>query len=176
MAVHWNVNTFQFVNFFSTCSKKAVHVGRQPSLSVMPYNGSIFVLQVHTDSFCYYTEEHNKDPFIKLCDHQPKSSTNIMTYTFAEWDALTAHFKAAKNDSYITVCHPSIMHGTYDMGQNPSVALFVMNDQLGVVEMHNGALREDFKDHSGCGTSVLYDHPTIILDSWNLTQFLNVSA
>jgi hypothetical protein len=171
-SANWDESTLSVTNFHTTCSSKAIGVGRSPSASILSLKGKTYIAQVHTDSYCGNSESHNKNATVSVCDATPVSTRNIMTYTVGEWSDLTNHLSNS-NNTFITNCHRQLVHGMYDMGQHPSITLYNHNDQIAAIEVHDGLVEHEFSDHSGCGTAIAYKHSTIVLDSWIVSNLVH---
>jgi hypothetical protein len=92
----------------------------------------------------------------------------VLEYSYGEWIDFEKHFKSEMG--YITSCHDDILHGMYDMGINPSVALYTDKFNLGMIAVHE-ALQSGFHDNSNCGVPRYHKAGTLIVDSWSLTVF-----
>jgi len=158
-----------------------VDVGSSLSVSLHDYNGQLMVLETHSNGFCWNSEPNNKQPTPATCSNTPFSIDYILNYNFGSFDDWTTHITNIINnkntsynlDSIFSSCHPTILHGAYDSGSSPQVALFSSYDDSGneallLAEVHVG-LPEKYNSSSQCGFALHMDG--IVLDSWLINQW-----
>lgn len=119
-------------------------------------------MQVHTEGFCYNTHWYNIRAHPSICDITPKPCPATLVYNYG---TLAAFESKIRTPEFITSCDNEIVHGAYDRGVQPSVALFTAKDNLGVAEIHRG---ERSVDIQFCGSSI-HDN-VLVLDSWRLSN------
>jgi len=119
------------------------------------------VMIVGGESFCYNNEVQNKRASPLLCSSLPSSTPNILTYTYGTFDELVSQIDSGEMS---TPCSTHVLHGMYDMGTRPSVALYSLDSSLGVVEVHEGI--PSSVDPGSCGVSNTFRG--IVLDGWHL--------
>jgi hypothetical protein len=153
------------------------NVGSNPAISLRTLGNDVGVAQVQADGYCYNNDIANKRPAPALCDSEPESLDHVLTYNFG----LLSQFAAAIDaNETITACS-TVLHGTYDMGSNPAVSLFIPKSlfiNLAVVEIHEGVdhfipdLDEASSDKitsATCGNSDAHDG--LVVDSIPLPTF-----
>lgn len=119
---------------------------------------------VATDSFCGNNIDDNTKATPALCDVTPIALPNVLTYTIG-WLSDLVGWHLSLNSS-ITPCSTSgVVHGMYDMGGSPAVALFADDSNtIGVITVHQG-IPANATDAHRCGRAV--SHPqSIMMDSW----------
>eukprot|EP01133_Synstelium_polycarpum_P004326 gene4326-5052_t len=141
--------------------------GSHPSMSVASYNGEAHIMQVHDNGYCYNTEHRNKRPSPRVCESRPTDpiTTRILNYNYGRLTDFLIHIQSGIT---MSVCDDAILHGTYDQGTLPSVALIPVTQadgtpSLGVVSLHHG-VPIDYVDLSACGAPI--PHDGLVLDSW----------
>eukprot|EP01132_Coremiostelium_polycephalum_P003994 gene3994-4995_t len=147
------------------------NVGKNVALSSVNINGSIFVMEVHDEGYCYNTEDNNKRAQPRVCEASPVSYSGILNYNYGMFSDFLIHIQ---NQLELSVCDSTILHGTYDQGYSPDVFLFPGSyssgsSDIGVVATHKG-ISETYFDFSLCGRAESWDD--IVLDSWNLNNFI----
>jgi len=161
-----------------------VDIGSVPSVSMVQHAGEIYVFSVHGESYCWNNEVHNKQAGERLCDNKPFSMPYMLTYnfgSFADWAShISSHLKVNEKDKdaidkTFGSCHPTILHGTYDSGSNPTTALFTSKDPvtkkevLLFAEVHQG-VPDNVVDKYACGLAV--SMPGLVLDSWPINDWV----
>lgn len=66
-------------------------VGNDSSVSLVVYNENVVVAVVASNSFCWNSEFHNKDPAVGLCDQTPQSTPLILSYAYGTIEAFSSH-------------------------------------------------------------------------------------
>eukprot|EP01118_Nematostelium_gracile_P006148 TRINITY_DN1976_c0_g1_i10.p1 TRINITY_DN1976_c0_g1~~TRINITY_DN1976_c0_g1_i10.p1 ORF type:complete len:548 (+),score=119.40 TRINITY_DN1976_c0_g1_i10:372-2015(+) len=164
-------NIFSILGNYSQSSLSFIHsngaigVGKDPSVSLAEYNNEIYLLEMHGDSWCWNSEQHNKNPILKQCDFKPKSIPAVLTYSFGKLGDFSDFLLESKQ---LSSCHDDILHGMYDMGFNTSAKLFVSQVYGGVLsmmEIHEG-IDASQKDKEACGLPI--PHQGFLIDGWNL--------
>ena len=157
----------------STTNIIPIGVGSNTSLSlVCDEFGAAFVHEVHGDGFCFNTETRNKQPSPTLCELRPQATPGVLNYNYAPLSHWKAHFHSQQSSTtpLLTSCGEEVLHGTYDQGHNPSVALAAMGSKIGVVEVHEGWRAND-RDVSECGAPIMFSASGgVVLDSWPLAN------
>jgi hypothetical protein len=171
-----------------TSSWTAIGVGNHVDVSV----GSSGVIMLVTDfGFCYNSHEHNTRSTEKVCSSLPKASKNVLDYTIGfeqDWaqlvtdasEATTASLNVTQlRDSYITPCHKRLLHGSFDQGSHPSVALSALPAPTTAsapatvpyfLEMHEALLPGDRRGDGGCGNPM--HRGGLILDSFPIDEWM----
>jgi hypothetical protein len=163
--------TFHFEKpdkFHSTCSPSPVGVGSKPSASIVMMKDVIAIMGVHTDAFCYNSDDRNRKAAPSVCDLAAVSESGVMAYNYGSWHAFDTHFYNV--NPVITSCHQAILHGTYDMGHNPNVDLFVKDMTIGMIEVHE-AISDPLSGNMKCGRPVVQNKGTMIVDAWSLDVY-----
>jgi len=150
-------------------------VGTAPavSLSLLGTKNDIddvAVVIVQSDAFCWNNEAQNKDAKIGLCDQEPRSTKNVLSYSYGRF-ADVVDFLLDERSTWLGPCESrNIAHGWFDQGSRPSVVLFPVSDSGGemrVLEVHE-SLGDDEVDHGQCGMPSSGREESVILDSWDL--------
>lgn len=151
-----------------------IGVGTNTSISLAwDNNHNAYVHEVHSDGFCFNTETRNKQASPPVCEQVATSTPNVLNYNYAPLANWRNLLLGQKNNTMLTSCSEQILHGTYDQGRSPSIAMAYVGNKFGVVEVHEGWRKGDV-DISECGAPlVLADAGGAVLDSWPLPfQFL----
>eukprot|EP01090_Pellita_catalonica_P021054 TRINITY_DN7780_c0_g1_i1.p1 TRINITY_DN7780_c0_g1~~TRINITY_DN7780_c0_g1_i1.p1 ORF type:complete len:471 (-),score=55.63 TRINITY_DN7780_c0_g1_i1:81-1493(-) len=148
---------------FITSSPMLYDVGSDVSITAR--NGMF--AEVHANGYCYNSESHNKRADISVCKSLPKSEDGVLVYSYSTLDSWLQFLENPKN-GYVNSCNHHIMHGAYDEGFFPDVALLEAGSSFGIVEVHEG-VGADFVDQAKCGRASSVDG--VVLDSWHLAQF-----
>jgi hypothetical protein len=162
----------------------SVTVGQHISISYSPLSNVLLLL--NDGGYCYNSHTHNTRATPSVCSSFPTSTEYILDYTvgfLSDW--LTA---IRESQCVVTTllpgvdemcflaspCHQRLLHGTYDEGSKPTVALSRMSSADGVsntffIELHEGYnLR--FKHGAGCGEPIHRDG--IVLDSFDIQPWV----
>lgn len=141
------------------------------------------VMLVAGNGFCYNSHLHNTGPF-NICKLVPHSTPGVLDYTYgttSQW--LQVLRRRSEAVSLVTPCDDDLLHGSYDLGFHPSVALFSSPHFVGMLELHNGfpsdcpdQPRLSKKEEEGlrrrraceCGPSLPRSRETLIVDSFPL--------
>jgi len=129
------------------------------SAAVMPRSGrkkaSTVVMLVSGGGFCYNSHLHNTGPF-NVCQLTPHATPGILDYTYGshtQWlqvlrgicanTSSTSSTSSSSRRRLVTACDADLLHGSYDLGHDPSVALFPTgisggNGGVGMLEAHRG--------------------------------------
>jgi hypothetical protein len=153
------------------------------SVSAATLGGVVFLAV--GDAFCYNSHARNTSPFTKVCAAEAKSTEGVLSYTYGLADDWVAHLKEATGSSLVTSCDARLLHGTFDLGSRPAVALFPLPPDVdggagdasavGLVEVHEGfqghldSNKCDFLPGSfacECGTPLV--RKGVVLDSFPL--------
>eukprot|EP01136_Pigoraptor_vietnamica_P022602 Opistho-1_new@73931 len=139
------------------------------ALSVVGADGvvRVAIAELHSDGFCFNSDWNNKRAFPLVCDAVPTPMALVMDYNVGTWDDFVALAGIAA--PYATPCGP-VMHGTFDLGRSPSVALHSRRTadgalELGLAEVHAG-FGSGSVDCNGCGFPNHFDG--VVLDGWPL--------
>jgi hypothetical protein len=97
------------------------------------------------DGYCWNNEVFNKRPTPMLCDSEPYSMDNVMTYTIAS----EAVFVGSQMSMH--VCHPDVMHGSIGMGASPLLNLFYGSAGQLMMSVVNGPVKST---SSPCGDAI----------------------
>jgi hypothetical protein len=168
---------FSFTNstdrapIISVSRSSTIGVGTNSSISITWDQDNLvpYAHEVHTNGFCWNTEVRNKQSATTVCDQIPVSTPSVMNYNYAPLSHWKAYLTSNKVQP-LTACSDFILHGTYDQGRNPSVALTSIGSRIGVLEVHEGWRTGDH-DVSECGAPlVLSANGGIVLDSWPLAE------
>lgn len=156
------------------------------------------VMLVVGNGFCYNSHLHNTGPF-NICKLVPHSTPGVLDYTYgttSQWlQVLRRRSEADGRDdrarktrvSLVTPCDGDLLHGSYDLGFHPSVALFSsprFGGDVHMLEVHNGFPsdcpdqprlstkegREPLRRRRACecGPSLPRSRETLIVDSFPL--------
>lgn len=118
---------------------------------------STVVMLVSGDGFCFNSHLHNTGPF-NVCRLTPHATPGVLDYTYGsviQWlqvlrgtCAKGASISSSSSSSttksrLVTACDADLLHGSYDLGHHPSVALFPTsmsgsNRGVGMLEVHRG--------------------------------------
>jgi len=111
------------------------------------------VLLFAGDGYCYNSHSHNTAPLPTMCDRKPHSTPGVLEYSAGlteDWLQLfdpdsPSAITAPSQEFTLNSCHGSIMHGTYDQGSHPSIAISRSVDGTGYafVEVHEGVRGEE---------------------------------
>lgn len=120
---------------------KAIGVGKHVDASV-GYGG--LVMLVSDYGFCYNSHKHNTRSTEKICSSIPTPTKHVLDYNIGlenDWvDFLNgdASVFTSENASFITPCHRRILHGSFDQGLRPNVALSSLTSIPYFLELHEG--------------------------------------
>ncbi len=152
----------EFSNNYSykLTSFKNLNVGKNFHLSVL---GKKFFVVID-NGFCYNFKNRNLCNLM-LCDYIPKLYSNNLNYIFGNIDMdkeLNTPASPCESNEYI--------YGSYDMGNNPKVQLFLdKNNTITFLEIHDG-IHTNLRGNSyKCGISKFYSG--IVIDSIKLFDF-----
>ena len=152
----------EFSNNYSykLTSFKNLNVGKNFHLSVL---GKKFFVVID-NGFCYNFKNRNLCN-LKLCDYIPKLYSNNLNYIFGNIDMdkeLNTPASPCESNEYI--------YGSYDMGNNPKVQLFLdKNNTITFLEIHDGIHTYLRGNSYKCGISKFYSG--IVIDSIKLFDF-----
>jgi len=163
-------------------SPSSIDIGRDPDVSLIEYQDTVFIMEVHTDGFCWNNEVQNKASNISVCDLLPRTTPFVLNYNFATLTSWVEHH--VMSGKFLSPCNSSVLHGAYDQGHHPSLNLFVfledfiVNDgtdlekqqklpqeSLYFLEIHSG-ISDEVKDLGACGLPLAYRG--LVIDSWRL--------
>lgn len=163
--------------------------------------GEPMVMLVAGNGFCYNSHLHNTGPF-NICKLVPYSTPGVLDYTYgttSQWlqvlrrqsEAEGREDSARKTKvSLVTPCDEDLLHGSYDLGFHPSVALFSKTRyDVHMLELHNGfpsdcpdqprIISERGTQEEGetlrrqraceCGPSLLRSRNSLVVDSFPLS-------
>ncbi|GAQ89096.1 hypothetical protein KFL_004870010 [Klebsormidium nitens] len=149
-------------------------IGDFPSVAALAYNGRAVLALVNTNSFCYNSYQRDDSPLglPQICDAYKlgfgQPSLGVLAYTYGYADVLVPKLQAnTPNGTLITsACDDMLLHGTYDQGYQPTIALAYPGGPAPVaVEVHVGI---ESLAHGDCGSPV--PSSGLVLDSWVLPQ------
>lgn len=115
---------------------------------------STAVMLASGGGFCYNSHLHNTGPF-NVCQLTPHSTPGVLDYysgSVTQWlqvlrgtctNISTSSTSSSSRRRLVTACDADLLHGSYDLGHHPSVALFPMsinagNGGVGMLEVHRG--------------------------------------
>lgn len=111
------------------------------------------VMLVVGGGFCYNSHLHNTGPR-KVCELTPRATPGVLDYTYGlvlGWlqllrgpalDPTRPDLRASAHPRrhLVNPCHPTLLHGSYDLGYSPAVALFPSRaggmEGVGMLEIH----------------------------------------
>lgn len=131
----------------------------------------LLVGEVHGDGYCWNSETNNKQPTPATCDNEARSTPHIMNYNIGALGAWNAFFAASAptpNATLSPCTSVGVLHGTFDTGARPQLALWLTVESNVVVLVLHESLAASAEDVSGCGFAVATDKPSILLDGWVL--------
>lgn len=132
-----------------------VGVGDHVSAAALPAHASgrndSVVMLVAGGGFCYNSHLHNTGP-VDVCRLHPERTPGVLDYTYGrarEWAALLREAcqeqeaggpqPAAPVKRLVSVCDAALLHGSYDLGTRPSLALYPLpGGHVGMLEVHGG--------------------------------------
>jgi len=133
-------------------------VGRSVSLAAGEGSDPTVVLVVD-GGFCYNGNTINRQAAFKVCDASPTPCPVVMDYTLGraqQWVAWSRSVELAGSCG-------SLLHGTYDFGNNPSAAIVHLPAGAAVVAVHEVPRSADT---CGCGTPEPRNLGGLVLDGW----------
>lgn len=138
-------------------------VGGRMSVSVA---GDVMML-VTDYGYCYNSHAHNTRSVPHVCSNEPKPLQHVLDYSLglaSDWhDALSTPNK-------ISSCHPRILHGSYDQGSHPSIALtLTKNNSYAFISTHED-LRGTERADGHCGTPMLQNG--IVIDAFPINEWI----
>eukprot|EP01137_Pigoraptor_chileana_P022140 Opistho-2@86730 len=154
----------------SPASPLTVGTEAHVAVAAIPAVGIIFAVTTK-DGFPFNTVKHNTQNKPALCDLEPTSTPNVLTYTVGSVRGLIAQLASG---SVASACSRHVAHGMYDMGSSaPVVSLAPADNEDGdsrtravtLVAVHTG-IHADTKDSAGCGLPVAYSGT--IMDGWDV--------
>lgn len=155
-------------------------IGVGSNLDVSVGSGGIVML-VTDFGFCYNSHKHNIRSTEKICTSFPKPSEHVLDYSIGLETDWADHLELAHEllsgesiaEALITPCHKRLLHGSYDQGSRPSVALSSLPSSSVppfFVELHEGLPRE-VHPNGGCGNP--WHRDGLILDSFPIDTWMN---
>jgi len=145
--------------------------GTDPHIEFSVVNNStetptIMVVETNAEGYCFNSDWHNKRAYPLVCDSTPNSCEHIMNYNYGNFEDWKEQILNG-DDTRISSCHNSIMHGDYDLGKNPNFALLFnpVENKLSVLEVHEGFGNQSL-DTCGCGYPLPFNG--VVLDSWDI--------
>ena len=140
------------------------HLGVGDDITVAVTND---VLMLVTDyGYCYNSHSHNTRSVPHVCSSVPKPLQHVLDYSIGlleDWrDVLTSQ-------ELVSSCHSRILHGSYDQGSHPTVALRAIDNVYSFVSTHE-AIASDEEADGRCGTPVLQDG--IVVDSFPIDAWV----
>jgi hypothetical protein len=121
-----------------------------PATSARGGNESVVML-VAGGGFCYNSHLHNTGP-VDVCKLRPKHTPGVLDYTYGwarDWVALLrdacgegrepAPAPAPVRRRPLSACDARLLHGSYDLGTRPSLALYALpGGEVGMLAVHAG--------------------------------------
>ena len=132
--------------------------------------------------YCYNSHQHNTRSTEKVCSSKPIPSQHVLDYSIGyekDWAQLldesytmaSGHFNVSDiPDAYITPCHGRLLHGSFDQGSRPSVALSSSPSQVYFLELHEG-MTKGTAPSGGCGNP--FHRDGLILDNFPIKLWLS---
>jgi len=132
------------------------------------------LMLVNENGFCQNQEHQNKAANRAICEPVRTSTRGVLVYTYGKIEHIEAKIK---NNEEMSACDENVMHGAYDQGSSPSVALFslatespsssssssLLRSWFSIAEVHEGFQGGD--DVGMCGLP-LARPGAIVLDGW----------
>lgn len=152
---------------------KLVGVGRKLSVSSAqePATGADVISLVNDGGFCYTSHSHNTAADVKVCDQTPVSCSTNLDYTFgsvADWKSFVE-----SDVDVVTPCS-RLLHGTYDLGRNPTSALVATGKDLALITVHEGLSKLDTLSCKACGDPVP-NYGKLVLDGFRFAPHFDGS-
>lgn len=163
-----------------------IGVGSEARSSLVELEGDIHIVLSAMDTFCYNSHSRNiAAGSMSVCDQLASPQPYVLSYTYGTLNALNSHieredivcnlvvvgfgFRSSKL-LQITPCSSlGLLHGTYDIGAQPSVAAFVTaQNSLGFVEIHDGKEQgaDWYTSAIECGAPDAFDG--LVVDGWRI--------
>lgn len=118
---------------------------------------STVVMLVSGGGFCFNSHLHNTGPF-NVCRLTPHATPGVLDYMYGsvtQWlqvlrgtcaknaSISASSFSTTTKSRLVTACDADLLHGSYDLGHHPSVALFPTSISgstrgVGMLEVHRG--------------------------------------
>lgn len=136
------------------------------------------IMMVNSDGYCFNSEGHNTQAYPNtVCSTIPISTPYILDYSIGLENTWLSFFQSSSciygvstNCNGITSCS-NILHGSYEQGSSPSVALGVLEDgSIEFLETHIGVPTKVTNNNNGCGDPVHVDG--LLLDSFSINQWI----
>ncbi|GAM16895.1 hypothetical protein SAMD00019534_000700, partial [Acytostelium subglobosum LB1] len=156
-------------NLFATlvAGPTVLGVGANPQASIVNFQGNDHVMLVNDQGYCFNTETRNKRPYPRVCESQALavSGSRALNYNYG---LLSDYLQHVHQNVAFSPCSEIVLHGAYDQGSFPSIAIFQTvdatgNSTIGVIELHQG-VPADFVDTAACGAPTT--HADLVIDSW----------
>ena len=102
-------------------------VGSRISTSTTPSGALVMVT---SDGYCFNSHEHNTRATVSICSSIPESTPGVLQYSIGLVEDWRSVLRTNSYGSFaLSACSSRILHGVYDQGRNPTVALIDL--QLG---------------------------------------------
>ena len=98
-------------------------VGAAPRVSLLrrSSDGEVMMVAVQQDGYCFNNHYANTRAEPALCDSVPVSIPTVLSYSYGRLRDFQDRFRANRT---VNSCDDAIMHGMWDSGSHPVVALF----------------------------------------------------
>jgi hypothetical protein len=139
-----------------------IGIGRNHHAASFSSGDDTTIFLANDFGYCFFSELNNLQAAPGICDNAASPTATVLSYTYgtvAEWKQHISRSLA------LSCCSRYLLHGTYDRGSLPSVALTRFEDRPLIVTAHRGIDPGGSSTGQGtCGSAVPFQGT--VLDVW----------
>eukprot|EP00742_Colponemidia_sp_Colp-10_P003100 GILJ01003303.1.p1 GENE.GILJ01003303.1~~GILJ01003303.1.p1 ORF type:complete len:689 (-),score=95.09 GILJ01003303.1:145-2211(-) len=145
--------------------------GSEPHVQVVSHSDQLYVLEAHTDGMCQCGMIINNGDMYKCDldiseDSKPlRSVPHLLNYNWGELDRFVDRIHSGDR---VGSCDPHIMHGKFDNGAHPSIAMVTSGSDVLALEVHDASFDPSDFTVNICGAPT--PRTGLVVDSWTLVH------
>jgi hypothetical protein len=147
-----------------------ISVGKNFDVVSSPNNDVLMI--VNDYGYCYNSHVHNTRSEPSVCTSTPSATSTVLDYSIGlivDWIQL---LESSSSSSLITSCNSKILHGSYNQGKRPSIVMTRFDNVIRFFSVHEGLNEDDDDDSGGCGDPLHHEKGSIIIDSFDINNWI----
>jgi hypothetical protein len=156
---------------------KYISVGKNFDVGITYNNDALMI--VNDYGYCYNSHDHNTRSYPSVCSSTPIATSTVLDYSVGlinDWIELLESSSSSSSSSskspLVTSCSSKILHGSYDQGKLPSIAITYIDNRNVFFSVHE-ALNDNDKNDNGCGIPISHGKGSILIDSFDIQSWID---